>query len=318
MTASMNANIQNQTFSHLIKNFHLASPVTPLIANINLNNTIREEEAAIGTSSSTTTTSNTSTPKPKSKKASTKTSTGESSKSVFSIINKPLFNTTRRLSFSFNKQQEKEDVPLTQEPNSTTDPTSSSTSIPHHYPGSHVLSMIKEKYQQNHSQDSKEEDRKEEGEEGRNSNNHETMGANESSSTTSTSLVPTNAMMNNQVMLDQYRDTLNHYSNSGSAILQVLIDSWLRFLNGFVGYGSDINYDINTMNYDDPSSSVTTSASNLYTQDSNSRTTLSDEIIDPTNIIPNLPSTDPTSSATTTSLASSSPNNSKALTPYNK
>jgi len=318
MTASMNANIQNQTFSHLIKNFHLASPVTPLIANINLNNTIREEEAAIGTSSSTTTTSNTSTPKPKSKKASTKTSTGESSKSVFSIINKPLFNTTRRLSFSFNKQQEKEDVPLTQEPNSTTDPTSSSTSIPHHYPGSHVLSMIKEKYQQNHSQDSKEEDRKEEGEEGRNSNNHETMCANESSSTTSTSLVPTNAMMNNQVMLDQYRDTLNHYSNSGSAILQVLIDSWLRFLNGFVGYGSDINYDINTMNYDDPSSSVTTSASNLYTQDSNSRTTLSDEIIDPTNIIPNLPSTDPTSSATTTSLASSSPNNSKALTPYNK
>lgn len=309
MTAPMNANIQNQTFSHLIKNFHLASPVTPLIANINLNNTIREEEAAIGTSSSIAT-SNTSTPKPKSKKASTKTSTGESSKSVFSIINKPLFNTTRRLSFSFNKQQEKEDVPLTQEPNSTTDPSSSS-SIPHHYPGSHVLSMIKEKYQQNHSQDSKEENLKEEGEEGR------SMDTNESSSSSSTSLVPTNAMMNNQAMIDQYRDTLNHYSNSGSAILQVLIDSWLRFLNGFVGYGSDINYDINTMNYDEPSSSVATSASNLYTQDSNSRTTLSDEIFDPTDVMSNLPSIDPTSTATT-SLASSSPNNSKALTPYNK
>ncbi|ORX63679.1 hypothetical protein BCR32DRAFT_287586, partial [Anaeromyces robustus] len=59
---------------------------------------------------------------------------------------------------------------------------------------------------------------------------------------------------NYNVMLDQYRNTLNHYSNSGSAILQVLIDSWLRFLNGFVGYGSNINYDINNMDYNNGTS----------------------------------------------------------------
>ncbi|ORX63680.1 hypothetical protein BCR32DRAFT_287587 [Anaeromyces robustus] len=35
----------NKEFNNLIKNFHLASPITPLIANINLNNAIKEEAA---------------------------------------------------------------------------------------------------------------------------------------------------------------------------------------------------------------------------------------------------------------------------------
>jgi len=78
-----------------------------------------------------------------------------------------------------------------------------------------------------------------------------------------------NTPLNNKVTIEQYRNALNQYSNSGNYILRLLIDSWLRFLNTFVGYGSNINYDINDMDsayargYD-----LQRSLSNLTSEDS--------------------------------------------------
>jgi len=198
----------NREFNNLIKNFHISSPITPLIANISLNNAFRGE-----------TSSN------KAKKTSAKPEPAddhESQKSMFSLKHKSFFGGSKK-----NQTPKMDDTP-----------TSENTQQTNNYPGGELYNMIKDKQNQNGDVDISNEDVEEV------SNHFNGIFTN---TVNGSSILSSNVIMNNQVMLDQYRNTLNHYSNSGSAILQVLVDSWLRFLNGFVGYGSDINYDINNM-----------------------------------------------------------------------
>jgi len=261
----------NKEFNNLIKNFHMASPITPLIANINLNNAIKEGVSSSNKNNVTpSSTSKDSFESPKTKSKNKSKSKGKSTtnidmpKSTVSLKNKPLFGTSKKLlshkmDLSLMYKEDKNDTPTnTINYNDTTlfdsdiitkeeaeaSAASASASVTFtnpnmnetkddngNYSGGDLFSLLKEKQSQM-MEDS--------------SGNHNGIF---SSSVNGSSILASNTIMNNQVMLDQYRNTLNHYSSSGSAILQVLIDSWLRFLNGFVGYGSNINYDINNMEY---------------------------------------------------------------------
>jgi len=198
----------NKEFNNLIKNFHISSPITPLIANISLNNAIRGEASTS-----------------KSKKTSAKPEPAadhETQKSIFSLKPKSFFGNSKKI-----QNSKMDDTPTSENPPRT-----------NNYPGGDLFNMIKDKQNQSDDVDVSSENVEDV------SNNYNGILTN---SVNGSSILSSNVIMNNQVMLDQYRNTLNHYSSSGSAILQVLVDSWLRFLNGFVGYGSDINYDINNM-----------------------------------------------------------------------
>jgi len=279
----------NKEFNNLIKNFHLASPITPLIANINLNNAINEVSHTHSKSKGH-----------KDSKNKSVTSPPDTQKSVFSLKNKPLFSNSKKiqlpdkmdLSLIYNNKDGKNDThdtatsgPIyTQEPivdPSTVDgenQNANSNGFP--AAGSELLTLLREKQNQAYGINDENENGNGNGNGNGNDNgNMEELHSNYNGIFTSTvngsSILSSNVIMNNQVMLDQYRNTLNHYSNSGSAILQVLIDSWLRFLNGFVGYGSNVNYDINNMNYNNNGSSK------FYTPDS-SRSSFTEESFNPT------------------------------------
>ncbi|ORX51806.1 hypothetical protein BCR36DRAFT_582846 [Piromyces finnis] len=206
----------NKEFNHLIKNFHSSSPITPLVANINLNNAIRGRSRT------------------KEKKISSKSepviSEHEHQKSSFSLKHRSLFGNTKRI------QTPKMDISLMYKENKNDTPTRENSPQTSNSPSGSLFHMIKDKSNQNGDVRQEENDGT--------SSHYNTIFTN---TMNNSSILSSNTIMNNQVILDQYRNTLNHYSNSGSAILQVLVDSWLRFLNGFVGYGSDINYDINNL-----------------------------------------------------------------------
>lgn len=318
----------NKEFNNLIKNFHLASPITPLIANINLNNAIKEEAAHTNISELSSNTQSKGKSKSRGRSKTRSFNNVDNPKAVISLKNKPLFSSSKKLlspkmDLSLIYKEDKNDTPSTINSNSNDsnnsnnnnnnfnsnmnviDSSSSSSvtfknpdnlqqqqeaSTTNNYPGGDLFSLLKEKQNQNIA-----------------NGNMEEIPGNYNGIFTNTvngsSILSSNVIMNNQVMLDQYRNTLNHYSNSGSAILQVLIDSWLRFLNGFVGYGSNINYDINNMDYNNGTSPFQQGYS--YER---RKSSFSEDSFDPSD------TTSPTSTTTSaTTSATSSTNNIKAL-----